>query len=466
MAFPLPHCPSLTSIDPLGICDEIDSENAQQGQILERLLNTARTDLLTILESAGELNATSRDAEIATRQAFSHRFTTLIQDIAYSLHGDGDLKTTTLHHCLVDTALLSLEDFGVFTAHVFDAAVSLPVLFPTHELSYLIPANVRCTLTLAQTDALLAHLFLGTLQKAPGTDWGRPGFAEQLFGASRETHPQAAEYVRVLIRHFVASPSFASNPGSTITFTLSTSGPIASSLATSTFPAPRIPVTLVPEPLEPSSAPSPGTFVLVAAHSQPGPGPSCTHEERLVGGQSPALAIVSLLVPVIPADAAVIISPLPVHAEWRGHGRSARLLRMLEGTERVKRGYIVADALEMEDVDGNGLPDLKEGVVEREVGKLIAAFRGVKDAWEETVSDCRYALRIEMPPWGCGAFGGNLKVKMRCMQMAAGLVGLKEENLVLFVPEGMKDQVLQQEDASVRTVGDISAELKGRGNKK
>ncbi|KAF2211053.1 hypothetical protein CERZMDRAFT_98787 [Cercospora zeae-maydis SCOH1-5] len=129
--------------------------------------------------------------------------------------------------------------------------------------------------------------------------------------------------------------------------------------------------------------------------------------------------LVSLLKPVLALDEVVITSSLWVHSSWSGHGRGARMTEIFASNERPRLHNIVADALELDVQDSTDgeLPDLRPENLDREVRKLYAAFAGVK-------LTCRAPMKIRIPPWGCGAFGGDLGVNVQCMRMAAGLAGL------------------------------------------
>jgi hypothetical protein len=96
------------------------------------------------------------------------------------------------------------------------------------------------------------------------------------------------------------------------------------------------------------------------------------------------------------------------------------------------RQYILADALPLDEFErgpDGGLIDLQRENVEREVRKLYAAFSGASMYRKDDDSECV----VEAPPWGCGAFGGDLIVKALCMMVAAGLAGVE---IQLSVPEG------------------------------
>ncbi|CAK3918017.1 poly(ADP-ribose) glycohydrolase [Lecanosticta acicola] len=456
----LPNHSSLTSQDPLGICSS-DGASVSHWSLLRQLLQTAGRDLEHIEQSTEDTHSPQR-----IDSAWLRRLATLFQDIAYSLHGDGNLNTDGLHS--MPTRIENPRQWcSRFRTTLFKSALQLENLFPDGNLDELSSGNPTAVFSPAQMDCLLAHMLLGTLQIPKGNTWGRPGFTQYFDGKIAPVVPNTAlPYLETILFHFAQGgyPSPNKNPNPPIKFRYSDASHIPS-VSTSRSPAPEIPTTIVSIPLDPSAKPTtttttttPAPFVLVAANAQPGPGAGGTHEERLVG-QSPALALAALLTPVLPATAALITSPLPVHASWQGHGREARLVSHLSPARRPARRYIVADALPLD--LSHKQPHLLESNVEREVGKLYAAFRGAKHAWLDEgllLED----LRVEMPPWGCGAFGGSLQVKMPCMMMAAGLAGLRSGNLELLVPESQKDIIWNRGERDI-TVQKLYGELTGSG---
>lgn len=171
------------------------------------------------------------------------------------------------------------------------------------------------------------------------------------------------------------------------------------------------------EPLDASAHLVP--YVLVSANKQPGPGPTGTQEERWQSA-SPALSLSSLIVPVIPDDSVVITSPFPIHSGWNGHNKSAKMRILFPQSERPMRQYILADAMPLDEAEpalGGGLVDLQPGHVEREIRKLYAAFSGAIQHRVHSEGPCI----VEAPPWGCGAFCGNMVIKAVCMLIAGGL---------------------------------------------
>ena len=166
------------------------------------------------------------------------------------------------------------------------------------------------------------------------------------------------------------------------------------------------------------------------------------------------------------ADEVVVTSGLWTHSSWTGHGRHAKMTRLFDHDERPLTQYIVADALELDvlDREDGTIPDLQPGNVERETRKLYAAFRSAKEVWskEKILSDSAASseddFKVELPPWGCGAFGGNLAIKAKCMMMAAALAGLESRHVELVVTRD-RGRELGDDPSDHSTVKDIYARL-------
>lgn len=419
----LPHHPSLKSIDPLGACTSGEDE-VPQWDVFTALLTQA-TEVLEAIEQAAKVSV--------QQMPWASAFCELLENIAYSLHGDHTLSTDGLRRLLRGGGL-SVGLLRVFRICLFRATFQLQSLFPNASLTQLSVLTPTVSLSCEQTDSLLAHLLLGTFEKPAGNDWGRPGFS-QLFADDEATKNTSLAYLKTMILHFVG-PGYSSSEAEDFYFDFHlVNGRDMPEITTSGAITEKLSVILVDQPSEPSLKNE--AFVLIAANSQPGPGPAGTQEERIVG-QSPALAIASLLTPALASDEALITSAFPVHARWQGHGREARVVERFAKNERPRRRYIIADALPL-DVEETSFETKTDNVM-REVRKLWAGFEGAKRAWlagGRQLED----LRIEMPPWGCGAFGGTVSVKVPCMMIAAALAGLKGENLELLVTRDREEQL-------------------------
>lgn len=391
MLYYLPYDPSVRNSDPLGV---LDVEDASQPQVLEALYNAA----------LDELNHDHKDFKLAS----------LIEDIAYTVHGDGSLDTSTL------SAFTAQQNSPVSDRALKNFLISardLPNQFKSHYFQTLEHDGDEIMLSGSQINSLLAHQLSGTLSMPQRTDWGRPDLTA--WYAGDPAHPHAVDgYLRTIFHHFENPYSETEN----ITFSLHTAEDMADPASCSTIP--KIYLKTVAEEFDPSDD-TRETHVLVAAHSQPGPGATGTQEERLQS-MSPALGISALVCPILPDTGAVVTLACLVHASWTGHNRTARLNKLFDPEMRPRRHYILADALPLDELEPSGkdssLADLLPGKAEREIKKLYAAFSGPIKA-QQALSTHEIKIIIEAGAWGCGAFGGNILVKAVCIMIAVGMLG-------------------------------------------
>ena len=107
------------------------------------------------------------------------------------------------------------------------------------------------------------------------------------------------------------------------------------------------------------------------------------------------------------------------------------------------------DALEIDNMsDGEGLPDLLPGHMDREISKAALAF------------SCGRYEEVWTGLWGCGAFGGDPGVKMLCVWCAASMAGTK---LRIVCDASQRDIGRQLQDFFVVAQGclDTVKELRG-----
>lgn len=393
----LPFHQALTVEDVLGILDEeSEGSKASQGTILIKLLEDAVTAIVEAPASASTV------------------VLELLDNIAYIIHGNGNLDTETLEQFL---AKFRHEiNVAQIVQNILQHALYLTESSCPSVIRQLTRDDTKLSFSSSLSSALLAHQALGTLRVPTGNDWGIPGF---LSWYASPGHPQAKEgYLRTLFSYFEQVNTIELG----CTFELFYVDQIPDPSTSDSRP--KFEVRVVDEIIEPIDAEEGITpFVLVAANNQPGPGPTGTQEERIQAA-SPVLTLSSLICPVIPDDAAIVTSAVPVLASWTGHNRSARLVHMYNGHERPSRYFTLADALTLDgiEVDEGVLPDLLTGNVVREIRKLYTGFLGARRQAES--EDC-FEFIVEAPPWGCGAFGGSLLVKALCMMVAAGLSDVK-----------------------------------------
>jgi poly(ADP-ribose) glycohydrolase len=230
MLYQLPTHPEIISLDPLGI---LDKEDPTQAEVLAALFETALTTLSSGVSPKSLIPA-------------------LIEDIAYTVHGDGSLDTRGLRD------FLSQEDTppAPFVA-LLRAAQALPSCFPVHFLRTLDETTHRLIFFGSQVNSLLAHQFLGALAQPIGTDWGRPDFTSWF--ASKPAHYGAVHgYLSTIIGHF-ADGGYSSSD--TFIFAFYNATDMPDPVKSSTYP--RVDLEVVEEESEPSDDPA-TPFVLVA----------------------------------------------------------------------------------------------------------------------------------------------------------------------------------------------------------
>ena len=133
-----------------------------------------------------------------------------------------------------------------------------------------------------------------------------------------------------------------------------------------------------------------------------------------------------LFTPELPENAALVVSGgTAVWARFTGHLRTAKLSQIYSPEQRqvnrrTGRQFIFADALELDEAPGT---DLQPAHLEREVKKLLAGFAALE-----------HGTTVIAPPWGCGAFGGDLRVKLLVLWLAASLSGRVKELRVVLIP--------------------------------
>jgi poly(ADP-ribose) glycohydrolase len=385
MPYQLPSHPTLVCHDPLGLCSDVDTV-------------TVWNVVTTAIAAAAEHDSPSKVLP------------DLIENLVYSLHGNGNLDVRGLRQFLECSYPHSRD----LCSNIFAAALSLPDLFPTHNLPYLTEQNPRISLSYQQIHAILAHQLLGTLSPPVG-GYGPPTFV--CWYTEHNPHPMAVQgYLATLFDYFANPISPAS---SHIQFYLChwTEDDIWSNC--------DVPIHLSLKSISEESEPSdvsvqPSPAVVIPSNLHPGFGPSGTQEERLFSS-SLYLCPIVLFCPSLPSNAALVTSPIPVHAAWAGHNRTARLTLLFPPSSRPSRNYILMDALELDihDHPNTGLPDLANSNVERELRKAYAGCIGLRTMYPYNTP------LIECGAWGCGAFGGNPVVKGIILAMAGSRAGVE-----------------------------------------
>ena len=421
MAYQLPSHPSKLCQDPLGICDESPA--------------TTVWDVISTAISA------------VARSSAADRLPDLIETLVYSVHGNGSVDTRGLRGFLGKS-----HPHPSFYPALYAAALSLPELFPSHEVPYLNDENRGLALTTDQLNALLAHQTLGTLDQAIG-GWDYPTFL--CWYAGDNPHSMAVEgYLTTLFHHFSNLEAYPRCwQVRVLFFEVSQAEEVCWETGDKTMQLKFIPIDEENEPSVPETLET--SAVVVSSNRQPGFGPSGTQEERIFS-MSILLCPLILCCPTLPPKTALIVSPTPIHATWRGHNRTARLTSLYPVADRPLRYHVFLDALELDNYDqrGPGLPDLAADHVERELRKFYAGCIGLRALCAPLPPPA-----IEVGPWGCGAFCGNVVVKATIMAMAASEADVQLE-LRLRKDRSRESELIARVMEAGLTVGGVMTALK------
>jgi hypothetical protein len=395
VAYKLPSHPSLVSADPLGFCD---AENPKFWEII------------TI--SVQKFRVTAPNSEILA-------LPNLIQDLVYSLFGDGKINLGFLKTWLVEFEASNGKAFANSIMHnIVASSLSLPALFPSHEIKHLGPCVPAVELSLAQIRALLAHQILCTVTPPHGNNWGctlrrwysspQPmdhavrGYLETVFRFFVDISEE--QLLNKTIYHYIYSPPIPGNSGAC--HWQECLAPLFKNFTIESVTA--------------TSVPSPHPTIhcmLVSSHKEPGFGSSCTQEEVITASCPQLLPLGALLVqPPISDHAVLIARGVYPASSWSGQGRDARL-QSFDDTS-APYTFLFLDALELDNFEATAtscLPDLIPENLIRELEKAYIGFSALSSLGVDS---------IVSPLWGSGAFGGDPLVKSLILTMAAARAGI------------------------------------------
>ncbi|KZW00498.1 hypothetical protein EXIGLDRAFT_721275 [Exidia glandulosa HHB12029] len=329
--------------------------------------------------------------------------------------------------------------------HLVDLALRMPSLFPSASLDPLSIQRSRVTFSHAQIACINVHAFLGTLGMPEWNDWGGVNLYPHWFGAGVDTTRELrTSYIRITLAYFQQLDHYLQ--GEPVTFNLSTTAHGADA----NLDVPLVSLHIV-ELDEADDNPQVLSGLaryaqVVSAHRNIGFGPAATQEER-VFASVPTLRVAPLFVPPLAADSALLISggvrPL---AHFRGHLRSARLVSIY-ATQPAEQSWLFMDAAELDawipPNDKDTLPDLHPRILQRELTKLLAGFSGLARGTD-----------VVSIPWGCGAFGGDVRVKVLLLWIAASASG-NVSRLHFTAPAGGLAVLQQLQSLSARTLWDV-----------
>ncbi|KAF5704479.1 poly(ADP-ribose) glycohydrolase [Fusarium mundagurra] len=172
-----------------------------------------------------------------------------------------------------------------------------------------------------------------------------------------------------------------------------------------------------------------GGAAVVSSNKVIGFGQSATQEEIFVGIAPEAYPVV-LVAPHLTDDTVITVLGARAMVDMKGQRRNIEWTirptppsEDFAGWKKSWRGgrLVFMDALEMDMLDhseNDGLPDLSQGNIDREINKAANGFSSYK------------GNSVFTGLWGCGAFGGDPGVKLLILWLAAGAADV-ELNLIL-----------------------------------
>jgi len=143
--------------------------------------------------------------------------------------------------------------------------------------------------------------------------------------------------------------------------------------------------------------------------------------------------VVLITPPLSGTQSLLITGDTRIYGHFTGHLRSAQLRKIYSSSDRkiqsrIGRSFLFLDALEM-DKERQG-QDAKMGNMLREIHKLMSGFKALLQRNLENPMDTHHKnghrLVVIIPPWGCGTFGGDIKVKLLLIWIAASVCGINE----------------------------------------
>ncbi|KAK6357448.1 hypothetical protein TWF718_001759 [Orbilia javanica] len=433
----LPNHPSFTTDDPLGL---IDAEEYP-------------TPVYPILESQ-LFHRFEPTSQVIPPEFISSEFTSVISDLSYSLHNRPDPNLNILRRCIN-----SRPDAAACIRSIIHSASNLPSLFPNCSLEPLNPGGKR-TYTKAHLLSILSHQALLTLPCPKWNDWGGVNLTSWYSDADGNSEPKTT-YTNITLDHFNKSIAPSHSQGFTFHLCHSKTPP---SFTTKAKLIPLKILELLNEedfPVTTLLTDNTHTTYIISSHRLIGHGPSATQEERILAS-IPELLPVSTFTPPLKENTALAVTAslengFTPTAIFTGHGRTARKDQKYdredyqgENTENRIRAntFLFLNATELdtteiaETEDGTRvLPDFLPGVLEKDMLKSYTGFHGVFDS--QTRKEGKNQ-RIIATPWGSGAFGGDIRVKLLILWAAASFAAAEleegqETGLVFLVKQFVID---------------------------
>ncbi|KAK6509134.1 hypothetical protein TWF481_003897 [Arthrobotrys musiformis] len=467
----LPNHPSFTTDDPLGFSDA-EEYPVPVYSILE-------SHLFTRFESV---------SPAIPPESLTSEFVSVISDLSYTLHNRPDPNLSILKYCM------NLKpDPAACTQLIVSSASKLPTLFSDGSLHPLRPGETR-VYTGAHLLSILSHQLLLTLPSPKWNDWGGVNLTSWFSDADGNNEPKRT-YTNITLDHFLQFTAPPPQPQD-FTFHLCHYNQPLTSFTTKT---PLIPLTILELPNEedfPKTTTLPAedfhTTYIISSHKLIGHGPSATQEERILAS-IPELIPVSTFTPPLEENTALAVTASAENgftptAIFTGHGRTARVdggynCRDYEGENvenRIRANtFLFLNATELDTVEipesedgARGLPDFLPGVLQKDLLKAYTGFSGV---FGSQTGEGGKNQRIIATPWGSGAFGGDVRVKLLILWVAASFAAAKlgegqNAELVFLVKQFVIDakevswkEILQKVQESGVGADDVWRALMGMG---
>ncbi|KAF3315468.1 hypothetical protein TWF173_003387 [Orbilia oligospora] len=393
----LPNHPSFTTEDPLRFSD-IDEYPVPVYSILASLL-------FRKFESI---------SQTIPPEALTSEFVSVVSDLSYTLHN--------LH-----------------------SASKLPILFPSGSLHPLNPGETR-TYTKAHLLSILSHQSLLTLPSPKWNDWGGVNLTPWYSDADGITEPKRT-YTTITLDYFKQSTAPPNQSQEFLFHLFHNQVPPSPTAKTALIPL-KILELPIEEDFPKTTLPVDNVHItyIISSHKLIGHGPSATQEERILAS-IPELLPVSTFTPPLKENIALAVTAsaeggfIPT-AVFTGHGRTARKDNSYnredyEGENKEKRiranNFLFLNATELDTVEvpevtgvGSGmLPDFLPGVLQKDLLKAYTGFFGVFDS--QARKGEKKDQRIVATPWGSGAFGGDVRVKLLILWVAASFAATRLE---------------------------------------
>ncbi|KAK3905762.1 putative poly glycohydrolase [Staphylotrichum tortipilum] len=418
--YPLPSSPTLTILDRFSLLPssfEDASGNVPRWSLLHHLLTpstpiTTFPALASLLDTlAVTIHGTAHPAGDydLLREAIAAHFPPSVDD------GEGGDGTTPF--------------LTATWPRLVNLALSMPSLFPSGTLPVL-SDNTEVVLSRKQAGCLVVHQFLRTLAVP---EWKREeeermwlhDFGAWYGRAGQRQESAVGAYLGGLMRYFAMVDAggldggYRDGDGWQVRYTLRSvgEGEVGERLGRQ-MPLGEVEVEVVERyDLTPRSLGLPGGAAVVAANRCVGFGQSATQEEVHVGS-SPEACPAVLLTPPLGDGQVLVVRGAQATVNITGQRRDIRVEAMPapEGGEGAwgERTMLFMDALELDMAEeGDVLPDLLPGNLDREIRKAYTAFSSGK------FSEIRTGL------WGCGAFCGDPGIKMLVLWLTASLAETK-----------------------------------------